>query len=72
MYLELRLVPYVPKDPLVDILKGHKEELWGLDVSPSQSQFLTCGYDKHVYLWDAQTRSVVWRKEISVRRLIVY
>ncbi|XP_052271096.1 echinoderm microtubule-associated protein-like 1 [Dreissena polymorpha] len=47
------------------VVEGHKEELWGLDVSPSQSQFLTCGYDKHVYLWDAQTRSVVWRKEIS-------
>ncbi|XP_052271012.1 echinoderm microtubule-associated protein-like 2 isoform X1 [Dreissena polymorpha] len=47
------------------VVEGHKDELWGLDVSTSQHQFLTCGYDRHLYLWDAQSRSVVWRKEIS-------
>lgn len=46
-------------------VEGHKEEVWGLDTSPSQHQFLTCAYDRHLYLWDSQTHSCVWRKEIS-------
>ncbi|XP_053393881.1 echinoderm microtubule-associated protein-like 2 isoform X3 [Mercenaria mercenaria] len=47
------------------IVEGHKEELWGLDTLPSQHQFLTCGSDKYIYLWDAQTHSCVWKKQIS-------
>ncbi|XP_052766462.1 echinoderm microtubule-associated protein-like 2 isoform X3 [Mya arenaria] len=47
------------------VVEGHKEELWGLDGSVSRHQFITCGYDRHIYLWDAQSHSVVWRKEIG-------
>ncbi|KAL4238714.1 Echinoderm microtubule-associated protein-like 1 [Mactra antiquata] len=47
------------------VVEGHKEELWGLDTSPSCLQFLTCGYDRHIYLWDAATHACVWKMEIA-------
>lgn len=47
------------------VVEGHMEELWGLDTMPSQHQFLTCGTDKHIYMWDAQNHTCVWRKEIA-------
>ncbi|OWF36267.1 echinoderm microtubule-associated protein-like 2 isoform X2 [Mizuhopecten yessoensis] len=49
-------------DPVV---QGHMDELWGLAAHPSQNQFLTCGSDKQVRLWDSLTRSVVWAKEVA-------
>jgi len=50
------------KDVLV---QGHVGELWGLETHPTQSQFLTCSYDKSINLWDSASHSLVWTKEIS-------
>ncbi|GAB1609644.1 echinoderm microtubule-associated protein-like 2 isoform X3 [Argonauta hians] len=47
------------------IVQGHTDELWALYPHPTQNQFLTCGYDKHIYLWDSLSHTVVWSKEIS-------
>lgn len=47
------------------IMQSHLDELWGLAAHPSQHQFLTCGSDRHVYLWDSQSRSVVWLRELN-------
>lgn len=47
------------------IVQGHTDEMWGLASHPSQHQFLTCGSDKQLYLWDSQSRSVVWNKEMN-------
>jgi len=47
------------------IVQGHTDEMWGLACHPSQHQFLTCGSDKQLYLWDSQSRSVVWNKEMN-------
>ncbi|XP_013395547.1 echinoderm microtubule-associated protein-like 2 isoform X3 [Lingula anatina] len=48
------------------IVQGHVDELWGLAVHPNQHQFLTCAYDKKVFLWDALSHSAVWSKELEV------
>ncbi|KAL8567806.1 hypothetical protein ACOMHN_009114 [Nucella lapillus] len=47
------------------VMQGHTDELWGLSTHPSQHQFLTCGSDRNVYLWDSQSRTVVWTKELN-------
>ncbi|CAI9730036.1 echinoderm microtubule-associated protein-like 2 isoform X10 [Octopus vulgaris] len=47
------------------IVQGHTDELWALYPHPTQNQFLTCGYDKHVYLWDSLSHTVVWSKEVN-------
>ncbi|XP_071079314.1 echinoderm microtubule-associated protein-like 2 isoform X12 [Haliotis cracherodii] len=47
------------------IVQGHMDELWGLATHPTQHQFLTCGSDKHIYLWDSMSHSVIWCKEIT-------
>ncbi|XP_059148257.1 echinoderm microtubule-associated protein-like 2 isoform X3 [Physella acuta] len=47
------------------VVQGHTDELWGLSSHPSQHQFLTCGTDKQLYLWDSQSRAVVWSKEMN-------
>uniref|UniRef100_A0A0B7B2X3 HELP domain-containing protein n=1 Tax=Arion vulgaris TaxID=1028688 RepID=A0A0B7B2X3_9EUPU len=47
------------------VVQGHIDELWGLATHPSQHQFLTGGSDKQLYLWDAQSRTVVWNKEMN-------
>ncbi|XP_041351866.1 echinoderm microtubule-associated protein-like 2 isoform X3 [Gigantopelta aegis] len=47
------------------IVQGHMDELWGLATHPSQHQFLSCGSDRHVYLWDSLSHSVIWCKEVS-------
>lgn len=42
------------------ILQGHFEgELWGCAVSPGTYRFATCGGDKTVRLWDAQTKKML-------------
>ncbi|RUS86563.1 hypothetical protein EGW08_005702 [Elysia chlorotica] len=46
-------------------VQGHTDEMWGLACHPNQHQFLTCGSDKQVYLWDSQSRTVVWNKEMN-------
>ncbi|XP_072895801.1 echinoderm microtubule-associated protein-like 1 isoform X11 [Hemitrygon akajei] len=47
------------------ITQGHTDELWGLAVHPSKEQFLTCGHDKHITLWDAVTHQPIWSKIIE-------
>ncbi|XP_064623638.1 echinoderm microtubule-associated protein-like 2 isoform X5 [Lineus longissimus] len=47
------------------VVQGHTDELWGLAIHPNQHQFLSCAYDRHVYLWDALTHTVVWSKELN-------
>uniref|UniRef100_A0A1A8HH68 Echinoderm microtubule associated protein like 1 n=1 Tax=Nothobranchius korthausae TaxID=1143690 RepID=A0A1A8HH68_9TELE len=47
------------------ITQGHVDELWGLAVHPLKSQFLTCGYDRQVCLWDSNTHQLVWTKSLE-------
>ncbi|XP_041121888.1 echinoderm microtubule-associated protein-like 1 isoform X3 [Polyodon spathula] len=47
------------------ITQGHTDELWGLAVHPSKPQFLTCGHDKHVTLWDSSSHHPVWSKTME-------
>ncbi|XP_078263374.1 echinoderm microtubule-associated protein-like 1 [Rhinoraja longicauda] len=47
------------------ITQGHTDELWGLTTHPNQELFLTCGYDKHVTLWDAVGHQPIWSKVIE-------
>uniref|UniRef100_A0A1A8MXI3 Echinoderm microtubule associated protein like 1 n=1 Tax=Nothobranchius pienaari TaxID=704102 RepID=A0A1A8MXI3_9TELE len=47
------------------ITQGHIDELWGLAVHPLKSQFLTCGYDRQVCLWDSNTHQLVWTKSLE-------
>ncbi|XP_060556828.1 echinoderm microtubule-associated protein-like 2 isoform X5 [Ruditapes philippinarum] len=47
------------------MVEGHKEEFWGLDTLPDTYQFLTCGSDKYIYMWDAQAHTALWRKQIA-------
>ncbi|KAL2096531.1 hypothetical protein ACEWY4_008679 [Coilia grayii] len=50
---------------LTPIVQGHTDELWGLDVHPSMEQFVTCGQDKQVHLWDTTTHQPLWSKAIE-------
>lgn len=47
------------------IVQGHTEEIWGLAVHPSQSQFISGGHDHYIHLWDTMSHSVVWSKDIG-------
>ncbi|KAJ8353596.1 hypothetical protein SKAU_G00211630 [Synaphobranchus kaupii] len=47
------------------ITQGHIDELWGLAVHPCKPQFLTCGHDKHVSLWDSCTHQPIWTKTME-------
>lgn len=49
------------------VVQGHTEELWGLAVHPNQNQFVTCGQDGCVHLWDTLSHSVVWSLDIQDR-----
>ncbi|XP_012693858.2 echinoderm microtubule-associated protein-like 2 isoform X2 [Clupea harengus] len=50
---------------LSPIVQGHTDELWGLDVHPSLEQFVTCGQDKQVHLWDTISHQPLWSKAIE-------
>ncbi|TRY69777.1 hypothetical protein DNTS_006007 [Danionella cerebrum] len=50
---------------LSPIVQGHTDELWGLDVHPSTEQFVTCGQDKQVCLWDTTSHLPLWTKTIE-------
>ncbi|KAA0702085.1 Echinoderm microtubule-associated protein-like 1 [Triplophysa tibetana] len=50
---------------LTPIVQGHTDELWGLDVHPTTEQFVTCGQDKQVYLWDTSSHLPLWSKAIE-------
>ncbi|XP_055991678.1 echinoderm microtubule-associated protein-like 2 isoform X2 [Sorex fumeus] len=47
------------------LVQGHVEELWGLAAHPSQPQFVTCGQDKLVHLWSAETHQPLWSRSIE-------
>ncbi|XP_041828290.1 echinoderm microtubule-associated protein-like 1 isoform X7 [Melanotaenia boesemani] len=47
------------------ITQGHTDELWGLAVHPWKPQFLTCGYDRQVCLWDSSSHQLIWIKNIE-------
>ncbi|XP_031436188.1 echinoderm microtubule-associated protein-like 1 isoform X5 [Clupea harengus] len=49
----------------IPITQGHTDELWGLAVHPLKQQFLTCGHDKHVCLWDSLSHQPVWTKTME-------
>lgn len=47
-------------------LQGHTDEMWGLAAHPWKPHFLTCGYDRHVCLWDSSTHQLIWAKSMEV------
>ncbi|XP_050988788.1 echinoderm microtubule-associated protein-like 1 isoform X6 [Labeo rohita] len=49
----------------IPITQGHTDELWGLTVHPVKHQFLTCGHDKHVCLWDSASHQPIWTKTLE-------
>lgn len=49
----------------VPITQGHTDELWGLAVHPWKPQFLTCGYDRQVCLWDSSSHQLIWTKSME-------
>uniref|UniRef100_G1L282 EMAP like 2 n=1 Tax=Ailuropoda melanoleuca TaxID=9646 RepID=G1L282_AILME len=46
-------------------VEGHVEELWGLATHPSRAQFVTCGQDKLVHLWSAESHQPLWSRAIE-------
>lgn len=44
---------------------GQTEESTRLCVHPSQSQFLSYGYDGRLLLWDTMSRTLIWNKDIG-------
>ena len=51
------------------IVQGHMDELWGLASHPNQHQFVTCSYDRLLYLWDTLTHSAIWTLDLPVSML---
>ncbi|XP_021322904.2 echinoderm microtubule-associated protein-like 1 isoform X3 [Danio rerio] len=49
----------------IPITQGHTDELWGLTIHPLKHQFLTCGHDKHIYLWDSDSHQPIWTKTLE-------
>ncbi|XP_004540596.3 echinoderm microtubule-associated protein-like 1 isoform X7 [Maylandia zebra] len=47
------------------ITQGHTDELWGLAIHPWKPQFLTCGYDRQVCLWDSSSHQLIWSKSLE-------
>ncbi|XP_056401182.1 echinoderm microtubule-associated protein-like 1 isoform X5 [Hyla sarda] len=47
------------------ITQGHTDELWGLAAQSQKPQFLTCGHDKQITLWDAISHHPIWNKIIE-------
>ncbi|MEE6493639.1 hypothetical protein FKM82_016906 [Ascaphus truei] len=47
------------------ITQGHTDELWGLAAHALKPQFLTCGHDKQITLWDATSHRPIWNKIIE-------
>lgn len=47
------------------ITQGHTDELWGLGAHSQKSQFLTCGHDKQIMLWDSASHRPIWNKVLE-------
>lgn len=52
------------------IILGHTDELWGLAAHPNLPQFATAGHDKLLQMWDSMSHSILWSKDIGVRKKI--
>ncbi|XP_051935744.1 echinoderm microtubule-associated protein-like 3 [Hippocampus zosterae] len=44
----------------VAIVQGHVDEMWGLATHPSANNFLSCGHDRQVCLWDTEEHALQW------------
>lgn len=51
------------------VMLGHTEEVWGLAAHPTLPQFATGGHDRLLQMWDSLSHTVVWSKDIGVRRV---
>ncbi|KAM6973680.1 echinoderm microtubule-associated protein-like 1 isoform 4-T4 [Aplochiton taeniatus] len=49
----------------IPITQGHTDELWGLAIHPVKAQFLTCGHDRQVSLWDSSSHHPLWIKNLE-------
>ena len=48
------------EDDYTCLLQGHYDgELWGLAVNPTNSQYVTCGGDKTIRIWDATKNTML-------------
>ncbi|CAH2328196.1 echinoderm microtubule-associated -like 1 isoform X2 [Pelobates cultripes] len=47
------------------ITQGHTDELWGLAAHSLKPQFLTCGHDRQITLWDSTCHRPIWSKIID-------
>ncbi|XP_046859210.1 echinoderm microtubule-associated protein-like 2 [Xenia sp. Carnegie-2017] len=53
------------KNQFTFLTQGHSEETWGLCVHPTKPVYVTCGYDKMLYMWSAETRCLLWSKQLE-------
>ncbi|XP_077401124.1 echinoderm microtubule-associated protein-like 3 isoform X2 [Vanacampus margaritifer] len=44
----------------VAIVQGHVDEMWGLATHPSMNDFLSCGHDRQVCLWNTEEHTLQW------------
>ena len=47
--------------------QGHTDEMWGLAIHPSENKFVTCAYDRLLYMWNADSHEAIWGKQMEVR-----
>ena len=47
------------------LVSGHTGELWALCSHPNKNWFVSAGFDKRVYLWNATNHSVIWSQELE-------
>ncbi|EDV20145.1 uncharacterized protein TRIADDRAFT_63428 [Trichoplax adhaerens] len=47
------------------INQGHHDELWGAGINAAGDKFVSCSYDKIIYLWNLESREVIWSKSIE-------
>lgn len=60
------LISFISFVSFSSFLQGHTDELWGLAIHPWKPQFLTCGYDRQVCLWDSSSHQLIWSKSLEV------
>uniref|UniRef100_A0AAX7UZZ2 HELP domain-containing protein n=1 Tax=Astatotilapia calliptera TaxID=8154 RepID=A0AAX7UZZ2_ASTCA len=60
-----RLISWDSSYQQTQTVEGHTDELWGLAIHPWKPQFLTCGYDRQVCLWDSSSHQLIWSKSLE-------
>ena len=55
----------VQENSMVQVLNGHKKTLWGADVRFDEQQYVTCGMDGLVLVWDARNPSEPMLRKIG-------